>query len=400
VTNSGDGRNHALATLALCFLVAMLEGHNLQSTGIAASRMGASLHISKSALGEVFSIGSLGLLPGAMLGGRFADRWGRKKVLLMATLLFGLFSLLTARVENTAMLMLARFMTGAGLGAALPNLIALATEAVEPGHRSRAVAFMYAGVPLGGVMAALTSNAVTGAEGWRSIFLVGGAVSLVLLLPIALFMPESRAYLRDRGEHRVSSAPIMQVLFGEGRANITIALWVSYFFTLAVVYLLLNWLPSLLEERGLARPQAGVVQIMFNIGAAVGSLAFGWLLDQGARRLSVILMYAGVVASLLALAVPWSFDGLRVAGFAGGLFVVGGQLVLYALAPMFYASAMRGTGVGSAVAAGRLGAVAGPLVAGVILSAGWSGDMVLFAAIPGIVVAGSAAITLGTGRRC
>jgi len=398
VQKNQDALAHTLRTLALCFLVAMLEGHNLQSTGIAASRMGASLHISKALLGTVFAIGSLGLFPGAVLGGRLADRIGRKRVLLGATLLFGLFSLLTARVETVSMLMLARFLTGVGLGAALPNLIALATESVQLPHRARAVAFMYAGVPLGGVVAALTSNAVPGAEGWRAIFLVGGGASLVLLPVMAVLMPESRAFLRDRGEPAVTRYSLGEVLFGEGRTAITIGLWISYFFTLAVVYLLLNWLPSLLEERGLTRPETGLVQIMFNIGAAIGSLGFGWVLDRGARRMAVILMYGGVVLSLFALAFTAGFGGLQIAGFAAGLFVVGGQLVLYALAPGFYASAMRGTGVGAAVAAGRLGAVAGPLAAGAILSAGMTGNMVLFATIPGLMLAGAAAITLVAKR--
>ena len=389
-----DALAHTLRTLALCFLVAMLEGHNLQSTGIAASRMGASLHISKSLLGTVFAIGSLGLFPGAVLGGRLADRIGRKRVLLAATLLFGLFSILTARVESVGMLMTARFLTGVGLGAALPNLIALAAESVLLTHRSRAVAFMYAGVPLGGVVAALTSNAVAGPEGWRAIFLVGGAASLVLLPLMALLMPESRAFLRDRGEPAAARHSLGYVLFGEGRTAITIGLWVSYFFTLAVVYLLLNWLPSLLEERGLTRPETGLVQIMFNIGASLGSLGFGWMLDRGVKRVAVVLMYAGVVLSLFGLAFTAGFAGLQVAGFAAGLFAVGGQLVLYALAPSFYASAIRGSGVGAAVAAGRLGAVAGPLAAGAILSAGMNGNTVLFATIPGLALAGVAAVTL------
>jgi len=390
---------HAVRTLAICFLIAMLEGHNLQSVGIAASRIGAALHISRAELGIIFAIGSFGLLPGAVLGGRLADRFGRKRVLLFATLTFGVFSLLTARAETVSMLTLARFLAGAGLGAALPNLIALATEAVQPMRRSIAVAIMYAGVPLGGVMAALTSNAVAGPDGWRDIFLVGGTVSLALLVPLAIFMPESRAFLLNRGEHRAGRVPVSQVLFGEGRGSITVALWVSYFFTLAVVYLLLNWLPSLLEAGGLSREQTGLVQIMFNVGASIGSLGFGWFLDRGARRASVMVMYVGIIFALFALSMASGFVGLCFAGFAGGLFAVGGQLVLYALAPVFYGSSVRGTGVGAAVAAGRLGAVAGPLVAGYILGAGMSSNIVLLATIPGIVVAAIAATTLVVGWR-
>jgi AAHS family 3-hydroxyphenylpropionic acid transporter len=153
--------------LALCFLAAILEGLDLQSTGLAAPRLGPWLHISKPVLGAVFSIGSLGLLAGALLGGWLADRIGRKRVLMGAVLMFGLFSLLTALVRNMPQLLAARLLTGAGIGAGLPMLIALTAEAVAPRYRSRAVAVFYAGAPLGSTIAALTNNLAAGADGWR-----------------------------------------------------------------------------------------------------------------------------------------------------------------------------------------------------------------------------------------
>lgn len=217
----------------------------------------------------------------------------------------------------------------------------------------------------------------------------------MLLLPfLQTLLPESREFLLARSETAAKQHSLAHVLFAENRIGITIALWVSYFFTLAVVYLLLNWLPSFLELRGLTRPQAGMVQIMFNIGASIGSLAFGWFLDLGARRSAIALMYAGILLSLFALTAAGSFTGQRIASLAVGLFVVGGQLVLYALAPRFYRTSMRATGVGSAVAAGRVGAILGPLAGGAILGAGFTGNAAIIATMPGLVLAGAAALTL------
>src|SRR5260370_19127366 len=119
-------------TIGLCLVVALLEGLDLQSTGVAAPRMAREFHLGVVEMGWAFSIGALGLLPGAAIGGRLADRMGRKRVLMLSVALFGIFSILTTQVWSFESLLAARFMTGLGLGAAMPNLIALCSEAVGP----------------------------------------------------------------------------------------------------------------------------------------------------------------------------------------------------------------------------------------------------------------------------
>ncbi|MCY1410881.1 3-(3-hydroxy-phenyl)propionate transporter [compost metagenome] len=179
----------------------------------------------------------------------------------------------------------------------------------------------------------------------------------------------------------------------------TLLLWVSYFFTLMVVYMLLNWLPSLLVGQGFSRPQAGIVQILFNIGGGIGSLLMGLLLDRWRPLGLVALTYAGILAALAGLGMSSSFESMMLAGFAAGFFAIGGQLVLYALAPLFYPTEVRGTGVGSAVAVGRLGAMSGPLVAGQMLAMGTGAAGLLLASAPGIVVAAGAVFYLLGQRR-
>jgi len=381
-------------TVTLCFIVALIEGLDLQSAGIAAAGIRQAFELDQKMMGWMFSASIIGLLPGAFFGGWLADRIGRKRVLIGAVILFGIFSLWTAFVASVNGLLLARFMTGLGLGAALPNLIALCAEAVEERRRGTAISIMYCGVPLGGAIAAVVG--MLGGESWQMVFIVGGVAPLLIAPLLMVMLPESRDFSAQQSAAptRVSTG---HALFGEGRSVTTLALWVSYFFTLTVMYMLLNWLPSLLLEQGFSKPQAGTVQMLFNIGGAAGSLLGGVLLDRYNRTAVVVICYGGLLGALAALGLVSGLAAMAAAGFAAGLFMLAAQLVLYALAPPAYPTSVRATGVGAAVAVGRLGSVSGPLAAGQILAAGAGTTGVLLAASPGLVIA--ALVVLGMSRR-
>ncbi|TPG84596.1 3-(3-hydroxy-phenyl)propionate transporter MhpT [Pseudomonas mandelii] len=372
-------------TIALCFIVALIEGFDLQAAGTAASGLRQTFALDPKSMGWVFSAGIIGLLPGAFFGGWIADRIGRKKILIAAVLLFGVFSLSTAYVSSFSGLLLARFMTGLGLGAALPNLIALCAEAVGEQRRGTAISIMYAGVPLGGALAAVVAMLFT--EHWQTTFIIGGLAPLLVVPLMILLLPESSAFRQQQGTVTVARASTGQALFGEDRARVTLALWLSYFFTLTVMYMLLNWLPSLLLEQGFSKGEAGLVQMLFNIGGALGSLLGGLLLDRCNGVKVVLFVYAALLAALAGVGLSVGIVPMAIAGFCAGLFVMAAQLVLYALAPPSYPTSVRATGVGAAVAVGRLGSVAGPLAAGQILAAGAGTTGVLLATSPGLVIA-------------
>jgi len=379
-------------TIALCFIVALIEGFDLQAAGTAAAGLRQTFALDPKMMGWVFSAGIIGLLPGAFFGGWIADRIGRKKILIGAVLLFGVFSLNTAYVSSFSGLLLARFMTGLGLGAALPNLIALCAEAVGEQRRGTAISIMYAGVPLGGALAAVV--AMLFAEHWQMTFIIGGLVPLLVVPLMVLLLPESSAFRQQQGSVSLARASTGQALFGEDRTRVTLALWLSYFFTLTVMYMLLNWLPSLLLEQGFSKPQAGLVQMLFNIGGALGSLLGGLLLDRCNGIKVVLFVYAGLLAALAGVGLSVGIVPMAIAGFSAGLFVMAAQLVLYALAPPSYPTSVRATGVGAAVAIGRLGSVAGPLAAGQILAAGAGTTGVLLATSPGLLIAALAIISV------
>lgn len=382
-------------TIVLCFMVALIEGFDLQAAGIAAPHIAMAFGLTPAQLGWLFSVGLLGLLPGALVGGWLADRLGRKAVLIAAVLLFGGFSLLTAHAGSYVTLLLARLATGLGLGAALPILIALSSEVADAELKGIAVSLTYCGVPLGGAMAALTGVVGVGGD-WRLIFYLGGVAPILVAGLLALLLRESPV-VRQAGAAGPESA--ISGLFAQGRATATLLIWLSSFFTLAVLYMLLNWLPSLLVTLGYDRVQAGYVQILFNIGGAAGSVLTGWLLDRGRPVLLVLGTYLGMLVFLAALGLVQRFDLLLLAGAGAGFCAIGAQLLLYALAPGLYPARIRATGVGATVAAGRLGSMAGPLVAGQILALGLGGSAVLLAAAPGLLLSAGMALTLMRGQR-
>ncbi len=381
-----------MLTIGLCFLVALMEGLDLQATGIAAGGIAQAFALDKMQMGWIFSAGILGLLPGALVGGMLADRYGRKRILISSVALFGLFSLATAIARDFPSLVFARLMTGVGLGAALPNLIALTSEAAGPRFRGTAVSLMYCGVPIGAALAATLGFA--GANlAWQMVFWVGGVVPLILVPLLMRWLPESAVFAGEK-----QAAPPLRALFAPETATATLLLWLCYFFTLLVVYMLINWLPLLLVEQGLQPSQAAGVMFALQMGAASGTLMLGALMDKLRPVTMSLLIYSGMLASLLALGTVSSFNGMLLAGFVAGLFATGGQSVLYALAPLFYSSQIRATGVGTAVAVGRLGAMSGPLLVGKMLALGTGTVGVMVASAPGILVAGLAVFILMSRR--
>jgi AAHS family 3-hydroxyphenylpropionic acid transporter len=201
------------------------------------------------------------------------------------------------------------------------------------------------------------------------VFYVGGIAPIVIAFVLMIWLKESQAF-RAQGVAKAGSEGVLAQLFGPQQASRTLLLWVACFFTLTVLYMLLNWLPSLLIGQGFSRPQAGAVQILFNLGGAAGSFLTGRMMDRGFAGRAVLIAYAGMLASLAGLGLSSSFGLMLLAGFTAGYCAIGGQLVLYALAPTLYSTQVRATGLGASVAVGRLGSMAGPLAAGQILAAG------------------------------
>jgi len=376
----------------LCFLVAVLEGFDLQVAGIAAPNLKLAFALDPRTLGWFFSASTFGLLIGALFGGRLADRIGRARVLIWSVAGFGVASILTGLAQDPASLIGARFATGLGLGGALPNLLAFTSENAAAGRERRAVALLYCGVPIGGACVSLLGAALSG--DWRTPFLLGGALPLVLALAMGHSMP------RDRTTQRTDVPAIgpLEALLGGGRVISSLLIWISFFATLVILYLVLNWLPTLLTGLGLDARTAFIAQLAFNFGglalcavtAPLLDWPRGWLVALGSFTAIPVLLW-------LASAIDTPTSAIALAFLLGGGVLVT-QSYLYALAPRIYPPSARGIGVGGAVAAGRLGSIAGPLLGAALLSSGGGISSVLQGIIPVAVIAGIAAIALSLRR--
>lgn len=382
---------HAIVTVAICFLIAVIEGLDIQAAGIAAAGIREDFGLDKSQLGVFFSAGILGLLPGALVGGRVADRIGRKKVLICSTAVFALFTLFTAWVNSFHSLLAVRFLAGAGLGAAMPILITLASEAVTPQNRGRAVGLMYCGMPVGAAILSLIATTDFGAN-WKNVFYLGGLLPIIVIPLMMWLLPESKEYLKTKelAENATAAEAAPQGsfkdLFNTENRTRTFCIWVSYFFTLMVVYIMLSWLPSLFTELGFTRKDGATAQFYFMVSATIGTIILGMLTDRWKKAYVIVLMYGGILAGLFALNGAGSLTQMYLASALVGAFVIGCQGVLYAFGGIVYPTEVRGTGVGVGSAVGRIGAMLGPAIAGQLLAAGFGAAGVISAAIPCIII--------------
>ena len=386
VSAERPGAGQAATTVALCCFAAICEGFDIQSMGVAAPSLAPALHLTRGQLGPAFSASTVGLLIGAIVLGRLADSVGRKWTLAASLGLLGAFSLLTPLSWNLPSLLIIRLFAGVGLGGAMPNLIALASEAVAPRLQASFVAISAATLPLGGSLA----SAVAVGLDWRTIFEVGGMTPLAIAVVTGLMMPESRRFLVARADS--SARPgLAHVYFGGGRALASVMLWLAAFCVLLVLFLLLNWLPLLMGAKGLSKPQAALVSVLFNIGGFVGALIIATAFQRTGRAGVFIVWWVGMAASIAALAyAPAHFAAAGAAGFAAGFFISSAPTGLYALAPDFYDVPIRGAGLGGVIGVGRIGAILGPLLAGALIAGGKDARGVVLALLPFVAVAAAA----------
>jgi MFS transporter, AAHS family, 4-hydroxybenzoate transporter len=344
--------------------------------------------VPRSAFAPVVSLGYLGMMIGGTLAGLAGDRYGRKSALLGSMLLFGVATLAVAAIDTVTALGLLRLVAGVGLGGAMPNAAALAAEYVPIRQRPFAVTLAIVCVPVGATLAGLAAIAAVPAIGWRGIFVVGGILPIVAALILVKVLPESPRYLArhpgrwvelarllrrmghqfpddgkfvDATEGAMASGSLATIFKPEWRVD-TLALWAAFFSCLLAVYLGFSWLPSILTGAGLGATVASSGLTAFNLGGVVGALAGGRVLMRFGSRATMLTMAVGAVAGAVVMSTMSITATSPVMPILVMLAITGGlinavQTTMYALAAHVYPTAVRATGVGTAVAFGRSGAI-------------------------------------------
>ncbi|MES2258238.1 MAG: MFS transporter [Pseudomonadota bacterium] len=407
-----------LRIIIVCGLVAMIDGFDTQSIAFLAPEIAAVWKVPFARFGAVFGAGLMGGIVGALLFGLAGDRVGRKPCLLAAILFFGAASLATVCATSIDQLIVYRFITGIGLGGVIPIIVALTSEYAPARMRATLITTMFCGFPLGAAIGGLASARLIAGFGWESVFVAGGVLPLAVFPLVWWLVPESIAYLQasgraeqagriyDRlgvprpaptlaaaaqdGDGAKAGASNVKRLFTDGRAAGTLLLWVTVFFSLALTYFLINWIPSVSRQAGVAADGAIFGVAMLNLGSIFGCVALGRLIDRVGPFKVICASYLAAAVAIAILGYASSAAMLGVTAFVVGFLALGAQLCVVALAAVFYTPDIRATGVGGAMGVGRLGAVAGPVVGGVLVGLNLPAhDIFLVTAVTSLLAAAS-----------
>lgn len=371
---------------ALCFALVLLDGFDTGAIGYVAPSLLTEWRVARPALAPVLSAALFGLAAGALFAGPLADRIGRKRVLVASATLFGAASLLAAFTSSLGQLTLARFVTGLGLGAAMPNAVTLMSEYCPEARRAALTNTMFCSFPIGLSFGGMVAAWLIPHWGWRSVFLCGGVAPLALAALSAAVLPESVRYLLARG---ISDARLQTILKQVGswpensppvvhaettpatpRAGLglilsrpyilgSVMLWTAYFMGLVIIYALVNWMPILLRDTGLDAQTATLVAALFPLGG-LGAVLTGWLMDRGNADRIIAGAYALTALALFLLGrSTGNLAALILTVALAGTLVNTGQTSLPALAATFYPTQGRATGVAWMMGIGRFGGIFG-----------------------------------------
>jgi MFS transporter, AAHS family, 4-hydroxybenzoate transporter len=430
VIDEGPLSAFQIRVVTLCACIAFAEGFDAQSAGFVAPTLARTWSLSPNMLGLFFSLGLVGLMLGALFIAPLADKFGRRPLLIACLTGFGLGSIGMALSPSIQVLYIFRFLTGLGIGAAMPNVIALTTEYVPHRIRSFMVVLMFNGFILGSITAGLTAARLAVSIGYEPVFLIGGITPLVLAGVMFCLLPESIHFLASQEgrqekitalmrridaslpadarfalEERRATRMSVKALFRDGRAARTLLLWVLVFCSLLVLFLLTNWLPTQIERLGVALWIAILMGALLQLGGMVGVVQ-GWMIDKWGPAKTLTMSYLIAAVAIAGLAHAGSnLPLLMVSVFCAGFGIIGGQTAANPVAGMAYPTEIRSTGVGWFLGVGRLGSIVGPALAGHLITIGWTNrGIFLLATIPALVAAAAAfalskyesAIKLGT----
>jgi AAHS family 4-hydroxybenzoate transporter-like MFS transporter len=397
--------------LILCCVAMAIEGYDAQVIAYAAPAIIRDWHIDKAYFAPVFSAALFGYMIGATFLSGVSDKIGRQRTLVLGNLFFGLLTVASAFATTLPTLLALRFVAGLGLGCSIPSVMALGVEYAPERRRAFRVSVLFVGYTLGAALGGFVTAALMTQFGWQSAFYFGGFGSLAIGIVAYVFLPESARFLVVKGGEEQRIAAIMKrlrpdlgiepttrftvaedhvqpglpvkYLFTDKRALMTSLLWLSFILSLTGHHFLTSWLPTVLDADGVPLAHAVVAGALIQFGGAAGSLIVGRLLDRiGIIAIALAFLFAIPFVILIgALGMP-EYQLMAVV-FMAGLFLLGGQVGLNALAGTIYPTFIRSTGAGWALGVGRIGSMLGPAIGGILIALKLSMPVLfLCAAIP------------------
>lgn len=314
----------------ICLLIAFFDGMDTAAIGYVAPSLLEEWGMEKKELAPVLSAALFGLAIGAMTSGPLADKFGRKIVLTASVLLFSGFCVASAYAADLTQMTVLRFITGLGLGAAMPNAVAMLSEYCPERNRALILNTMYCGFPVG------------------------------------------------------AAAGVMGSHFRAG----SILLWIAYFMGLIIFYAMINWMPVLFKEVNMPPELGPRISGLFALGG-LGAIASGWLMDKfnGNRLIAFLSFLTALSVASIGWALGQGVGALVAVVLFAGVMHNTAQSSLPALAAKFYPTECRATGVSWMLGIGRFGAIAGTFLTGQLIA--WKLDFVsifIILAIPSLIL--------------
>jgi AAHS family 4-hydroxybenzoate transporter-like MFS transporter len=404
----------------VCAAIMTLDGFDLGVLGFVVPVIAAEWGLPPASFGFALSASLIGVAAGSAIAGWAGDRYGRRATLLWMFIIGAVGSLLTAFATDLTGLSIFRFITGFGMGGTIPNVIALVNEFSPRARRAFLVVVVYSMAAMGSVFASLLDGVLVHRFGWQSMFVVGGALPLMIGVLAYFALPESLRFTLARGGPSAGAARLLQRLSGRppddpllqralaGREAGPVAaaplasssmlfagwlrwatplLWLVFIGTQALVFFNSSWLPTLLRESGYTLEVAIRATGLFHFGSVVGGLAISWLASRYplSRLLALLYLLAAISVTMLGSGIRGELAAYLIA-FIMGCSVVGASFCLGAYASTCYPDALRARGVGWGLSVGRAGAIASPLLGGAALAAGYSVDSIISSlAVPALV---------------
>ncbi|WP_261640508.1 MFS transporter [Erwinia mallotivora] len=411
--NEGSISRYQLRIIVLCFAVVAMDGMDIAVMGFIAPTLKAAWGVTTQQLGMVISAALIGLALGAMLAGPLADRFGRRKIIIGSVFFFGMWTLATAFSQNIDQMMLFRFLTGLGLGAAMPNVGTLVAEYSPERKRAFIITVVFCGFTFGAAGGGFAASWLIPNFGWHAVLVVGGLLPLLIVPMLVSWLPESVRFLLARHAPAEQIRKIVEKMAPEkidrhsefamqekgsrhGSVRLVTSrpfllgstmLWGGYFMGLFLVYLIGSWLPSLVKDMGMTVTQAALVTAMYQAGGTVGSLFAGWMMDRFNANLALAAIYfVGAIATVSIGYAPAHTLTLSLVAFSSGFCLNGANTGMNALSASYYPTHARATGSSWMHGVGRMGAILSAFVGAQMLAMGWNITQVFTSlAIPAVL---------------
>lgn len=404
-----------IVVVSLCFLLNMLDGADLLIMSFVAPVLADEWQVSPERLGIVFSASLAGMAIGCLFVAPLADRFGRRAMILGALVVVSASMIVSGLVATVPQLIVMRLLVGIGVGTIGVSMTAMASEFAPSRHASFAAGVVQAGWPVGSIITALIAAELISVYGWQALLIGIGVMSIGLLLVVAVLLPESVSFLLRTqpadaleqvnsvlprlGRETLAELPAREArgaalnvaeLFRGGRLHTSVLLWIAVGFGYFVLYFVISWIPTLATNAGLPLDDAIYAGATYNAGAFAGTTLVAWLaIKYRLNRVIALFFGLAVVAMILFGNVDMPVSLTLLVAAAIGVTVQGAFNGFWPLAARIYPTEMRGTGIGWALGVGRVGAVLGPIVGGLLLGAGVSiGGIFAIYTIPALIAGG------------